>query len=66
MATIDPKVPISDVQTFDELVSRSLGSKQLNMALLSGFALIALLLSMPRFVLRQVGVGNSSALGTLS
>ncbi|HEX4228620.1 MAG TPA: ABC transporter permease [Bryobacteraceae bacterium] len=45
MAAIDPKIPVSDVQTMDELVSRSLGSKALNTALLSGFALIALLLS---------------------
>jgi putative ABC transport system permease protein len=46
MAAIDPKIPVSDVQTMDQLISRSLGSKELNTALLSGFALIALLLSM--------------------
>lgn len=46
LATIDPRIPVSGVQTMDELISQSLGSKQLNTALLSGFALIALLLSM--------------------
>jgi predicted permease len=46
MAAIDPKVPVSDVQTMDELVNHSLGSKQLHTALLSMFAVIALLLSM--------------------
>lgn len=46
LASIDPKIPISDVETMDELVSRSLGSQQLNAALLTTFALIALLLSM--------------------
>jgi putative ABC transport system permease protein len=34
------------METMDQLVSRSLGSKQLNTVLLSAFALIALLLSM--------------------
>ncbi|HXF26287.1 MAG TPA: ABC transporter permease, partial [Bryobacteraceae bacterium] len=46
LASIDPKIPISEVETMDQLVSRSLGSKQLNTALFSAFALVALLLSM--------------------
>jgi putative ABC transport system permease protein len=46
LESIDPKIPISAVETMDQLVSRSLGSKQLNTILLSTFALIALLLSM--------------------
>lgn len=46
LTSIDPKIPISDIETMDELVSRSLGSKQLNTMLLTAFALIALLLSM--------------------
>jgi putative ABC transport system permease protein len=44
LASIDPKIPVSDVRTMDEVVSRSLSSKQLNAALLSAFALTALLL----------------------
>ena len=46
LAGIDPRIPVSEVQTMNQLVSQSLGSVQLNTALLSGFALIALLLSM--------------------
>lgn len=46
LAGIDPRIPVSEVQTMDELVGQSLGSMQLNTALLSGFAIIALLLSM--------------------
>ncbi len=46
LSTIDSRIPVSGVQTMDELITRSLGSKQLNTALLSGFALIALLLAM--------------------
>jgi putative ABC transport system permease protein len=46
LAGIDPRIPLSEVQTMDELVGQSLGSMQLNTALLSGFAFIALLLSM--------------------
>jgi predicted permease len=46
LAGIDPKIPVSEVQTMNELVGQSLGSVQLNTALLSGFALIALVLSM--------------------
>jgi putative ABC transport system permease protein len=46
LAGIDPRLPVSEVQTMDELVGQSLGSVQLNTALLSWFALIALLLSM--------------------
>jgi len=45
LGAIDPTIPISNVQTMDELVSRSLGSKQLNTALLTVFSLIALLFS---------------------
>jgi ABC-type antimicrobial peptide transport system permease subunit len=46
LAGIDPKIPVSEVQTMDELVGQSVGSMQLNTVLLSGFALIALVLSM--------------------
>jgi putative ABC transport system permease protein len=46
LSAVDSRIPVSGVQTMDELISQSLGSKQLNTALLSGFALIALLLSM--------------------
>jgi putative ABC transport system permease protein len=46
LAAIDPRLPLSEVQTMDELVGQSLGSMQLNTALLSGFAFVALLLSM--------------------
>jgi predicted permease len=46
LAGIDPTIAVSEIQTMDELVGHSLGSMQLNTALLSGFALVALLLSM--------------------
>ncbi len=46
LAGIDPKIPVSEVETMDELVSRSVGSRRMNAALVTGFAVIALLLSM--------------------
>jgi ABC-type antimicrobial peptide transport system permease subunit len=46
LAGIDPRIPVSEVQTISELIGQSLGSTRLNTALLTGFALIALLLSM--------------------
>ena len=46
LAGIDPRIPVSDVQTMNELVGKSVGSMQLNTMLLGGFALVALLLSM--------------------
>ena len=46
MTRTDPGSAVSNVETMDELVTRSLGSKQLNVILLSTFALIALLLAM--------------------
>jgi putative ABC transport system permease protein len=46
LAGIDPKIPVSQVETMDELVSRSVGSRRMNAALITGFAVIALLLSM--------------------
>jgi predicted permease len=46
LAGIDPKIPLSQVETMDELVSRSVGSRRMNAALVTAFAVIALLLSM--------------------
>jgi putative ABC transport system permease protein len=46
LARIDPSIPVSEVQTMDELVGNSLGDIQLNTILLGAFALIALVLSM--------------------
>ena len=46
LAGIDPKIPVSQVETMEELVSRSVGSRRMNVALVTGFAMIALLLSM--------------------
>lgn len=46
LASIDSQIPISGVETMGELVNGTLGSQKLNMALLSAFALIALLLSL--------------------
>jgi predicted permease len=45
LAGIDPTIPVSEVQTMDDLVGNSLGAMQLNTVLLAGFALIALVLS---------------------
>jgi len=46
LAGIDPKIPISKVETMEDLVSQSVGSRRMNAALVTGFAVIALLLSM--------------------
>ncbi|MGH9621532.1 MAG: FtsX-like permease family protein, partial [Bryobacteraceae bacterium] len=46
LASIDRQIPVSGVETMGELVRGTLGSKRLDTALLSAFALIALLLSM--------------------
>lgn len=45
MATIDANVPVSDVETFDALVARSLGSRRFNTILLTIFAMISLMLA---------------------
>jgi putative ABC transport system permease protein len=46
MASIDRDVPISDVQTFDEIVDASVASRRFTMTLLASFALLALLLAL--------------------
>ena len=43
---IDPNLPLSDVQTMDEIVSRSMAPRRFNMFLLSIFAGVALLLAL--------------------
>jgi putative ABC transport system permease protein len=42
---IDPKVPVYDVRTTEELISQALGSRRFNMYLLGCFAAIALILA---------------------
>jgi predicted permease len=46
LATIDPYLPLSDIQTMEERTSRSLVSQRLAMGLASLFGLVALFLSM--------------------
>jgi putative ABC transport system permease protein len=43
---IDPNLPLSDVQTMDEIVSRSVAPRRFNMLLLTIFAGVALLLAL--------------------
>ena len=43
---IDPNLPLSDVQTMDEIVSRSMAPRRFNMLLLAIFAAVALLLAL--------------------
>jgi putative ABC transport system permease protein len=43
---IDPNLPLSDVQTMDEIVSRSVAPRRFNMLLLAIFAGVALLLAL--------------------
>lgn len=43
---IDPNLPLSDVQTMDEVVSRSVAPRRFNMLLLTIFAGVALLLAL--------------------
>ena len=43
---IDPNLPLADVQTMDEIVSRSMAPRRFNMLLLSIFAGVALLLAL--------------------
>ena len=43
---IDPNLPLSDVQTMDEIVSRSMAPRRFNMLLLTIFAGVALLLAL--------------------
>jgi putative ABC transport system permease protein len=43
---IDPNLPLYDVQTMDEIVSRSMAPRRFNMFLLSIFAAVALLLAL--------------------
>jgi putative ABC transport system permease protein len=46
MSSLDRDVPISDVQTFDEMVDASVASRRFTMTLLASFALLALLLAL--------------------
>jgi predicted permease len=46
MTSLDRDVPISDVQTFDEIVDASVASRRFTMILLATFALLALLLAL--------------------
>jgi putative ABC transport system permease protein len=46
LADIDRTVPISDVQTFDELVAESLASRRFTLLLLGAFAAIAFVLAL--------------------
>jgi predicted permease len=43
--SIDPEVPVLDIMTLDEVIEESLGQRPLAMALLAGFAALALLLA---------------------
>ena len=45
VARLDPNLPIADVRSFDEVVSRSVSSQRLNSALLTVFSCMALLLA---------------------
>ncbi len=44
VAAVDRSVPVSDIQTMDDVVSRSMAKPRFTMALVGGFALVALLL----------------------
>jgi putative ABC transport system permease protein len=44
--SVDPSLPVSNVRTLDELVSRSLASRRLTMWLLAAFAGVALVLAL--------------------
>ncbi|MGD8866588.1 MAG: ABC transporter permease [Gemmatimonadales bacterium] len=46
LAEIDPNLPISDVRSMDEIVSNSVATRRFNMAMLTIFAGIALLLAL--------------------
>jgi len=46
LAQIDPGLPVARVQTFDQIIERSLSGRRFNTLLLSVFAAIALLLAM--------------------
>jgi ABC-type antimicrobial peptide transport system permease subunit len=46
MSSLDRDVPISDVQTFDEMVDASVATRRFTMTLLASFALLALLLAL--------------------
>ena len=43
---VDPGQPVFDVRTLEEVVTRSIADRRLNLALLGGFAALALLLAM--------------------
>jgi ABC-type antimicrobial peptide transport system permease subunit len=46
LSTIDPALPLSEVETLDEIVSASTASRRFSVALLSGFAGVALALAL--------------------
>lgn len=46
LSTIDPALPLSEVETLDEIVSASTASRRFSVALLSGFAVVALALAL--------------------
>ena len=45
VAALDPELPVFGVETMDELLAQSLTQPQVNMLLLTGFAILALLLA---------------------
>jgi putative ABC transport system permease protein len=45
IASIDPNQPLTDVQTYERIVAASVGDRRVSMALVAGFALVALLVT---------------------
>lgn len=45
IAALDPQLPVSDVQTLDEVIDKSLGNASLSATLVLGFAILSLILA---------------------
>lgn len=62
LAEIDPTIPLTNIATFDQIVNQALAQRRLTMGVLTGFAVLALLLAtLGVYAVMAFSVGQRSA-----